>query len=502
MEGLRGNSRFTRFVANCLDSNPFTLVDVGCSGGLASEFRNFGGNLRAVGVDPNVDEVQRLNSAEKLSSVHYLAAFVDSIDRHRVINNLNVWDRLSVAQTLENRSSQSALYNAREQTINNLWQDTQLTGERVSLPVYLESIGFTDVDFLKIDVDGADFAILQSCKSLLRDARILGIGIEVNFYGDAHPETNTFHNIDRFMRAQGYALFDLSVRRYSVKALPSRYEIAIPAQTKFGRPYQGDALYLRDVGAKDGISEAIVLDDGKLLKLAALFSLFGMPDGAAEILDGMTEFAGREEGLDILARQADPDEVFGGYRAYVDAFARDDSWFWPALGGPASSEVFHSNLPGATEDGTPKAVPVGAGLPGNDWTARMVPGPAGTMRPDGSLESLRCHGHVAFGPNQPLSQGHYEARVSIAVRRRFAVRRTRAYVDVAVSGRQVTAVAVPSRRGDHNLVLPFVVGAKDAFSGVEVRLHTNGRRKLILCSVVVIEQAPPGEHESPRTSGD
>lgn len=507
MEGLRRDSRFSHFVADSLGSDFFTLIDVGCSGGLASSFRDFGRNLRAIGIDPNVAEVERLIAAETLPNVDYLAAYVD-IDRHsKVINNSNFWNRLSVAQTLEMRSLQSALYSAREQTENNLWQNTELASMKISLPAYLESKKVFDVDFLKIDVDGADYAILQSCDLLLRDAKILGVGIEVNFYGDADPETNTFHNIDRFMRAQGFALFNLSVRRYSAKALPSRYQISIPAQTEFGRIYQGDALYMRDVCAANGEKEASSLDESKLLKLAALFSLFGMPDGAAEILKSMSGFFGRDEGLDILTFQADRDGVFGGYLSYMSAFARDDLWFWPALrehdvggggatlgpfgstgeeiGRPSSLEGRNTNLPATAEGSASQVCAVHSGSCSWDWTAQIVPGPAGALRTDGSIESQRRRGHVAFGPNQPLREGDYVASILVSVSRKRAVRRARVYIDVAVEGRQVAAIAVPTHRGDHDVVVPFSVGADDVRSGVEVRLHTNGRQRLTLSSVSV-----------------
>ena len=48
------------------------------------------------------------------------------------------------------------------------------------------------------------------------------------------------------MRQWGFDLFDLSLRRYSTGALPAPFEYDGPAQTIFGRPYQGDAIYLRD----------------------------------------------------------------------------------------------------------------------------------------------------------------------------------------------------------------------------------------------------------------
>jgi hypothetical protein len=42
----------------------FTLIDVGCSGGIAAYWRTFGPALRALGIDPLNAEIARLSRAE------------------------------------------------------------------------------------------------------------------------------------------------------------------------------------------------------------------------------------------------------------------------------------------------------------------------------------------------------------------------------------------------------------------------------------------------------
>ena len=50
-----------------------------------------------------------------------------------------------------------------------------------------------DIDFIKIDVDGADFVILRSLEAILKDVCVFGLAIEVIFFGSHNPDVNTFH---------------------------------------------------------------------------------------------------------------------------------------------------------------------------------------------------------------------------------------------------------------------------------------------------------------------
>lgn len=499
MEGLVGSTQFAAHISGALAGRPFTLVDVGCSGGIDPAFRSFGENLVAVGFNPNVDEIERLRRSEVSQRVTYVDAFVDGDSDYELIIEGNPWQRLSVARTLEIRRTLLAEYSSTQRTTNNLWTEARLAERRVRLPDTLKALSITDVDFLEIDVDGADFAILQSCGGLLQESGVLGVGIEINFHGDASPNTNTFHNVDRFMREQGYALFDLSVRRYSSRALPSRYRLTIPAQTEFGRIAQGDALYLRDACAKPLASDPSLTPE-KLLKLAALFSLFGMPDGAAEILchfsDLLEDQIEIDEALDVLTTQADPSGTFRSFRSYIDAFEKDDPWFWPALSqSPRSQSSEAETLQQSAAHEQDQTIEW------TDWTTKLVPGPAGLLAPSGRIESLAQRGHVAFGPNARLLPGTYEASIVVKLRPRVGFGRSRAYVDVAIAGDQVASRAVPRKPGAHLMLLPFVVRPTDAASGVEVRIHTNGRPRLAIESVkIVAGDRPVGEHRDGQDS--
>jgi hypothetical protein len=352
MEGLLASSGFAAMVAAAPTVARFGVVDVGCSSGIDAAWRGFGEKLVAFGFDPNVAEVERLAAAETLPGVRYVAGFVgvpDDLPFTRARAGRGPWsrspmERLSVMRSLE-LMKRGAL-SQEEKTQANLWADTRLAdpGTPVLLREFLPAQGVDDLDVLKIDIDSMDMGVLQSVGDQLADWRVLAVGLEVNYFGSDDDSDHTLHAMDRFMRARGFDLFDLTVRRYSHAALPAPYVGGLPGQSVFGRPVQGDALYLRDPCAAEPLS---ALPADKLAKLAAIASLAGLPDFAAEILlkhrEALAGMLDVERGLDLLAAQAQPvGRAPMSYRDYMAAFERGDPMF--LHGGPAGVVVGGSGV--------------------------------------------------------------------------------------------------------------------------------------------------------------
>jgi hypothetical protein len=336
---------FARVAATALRAENFYLVDLGCAGGIDPAWRVFGDKLRALALDASIDECRRLAAAEKNSAVEYVAAFAGIARDHpfskrregREEASRNPWDRLSTAQTTQRNEARLKRSSDQQKIRESIWYLTETAdaAKPVSVPDLLRDRGVTNVDFLKIDTDGNDFAILNSFDGTFERLGILGARLEVNFCGAPDDTNRTFHNTDRFMKGQGFELFDLSMRRYSSAALPAKYELAIPAQTQSGRILQGDAIYLRDWAAPYWQDKAEAASADKLLKLAILFAMHGLADCAAEILVRFRPRLGGqldvEAALDILAAtvQADLSQPLK-YRDYIAAFEADAPSFYPA----------------------------------------------------------------------------------------------------------------------------------------------------------------------------
>jgi hypothetical protein len=314
-----------------LTAEPLRLLDVGCSGGIEQAFRLFGeAHLRAVGVDPNLNEVARLKNVERFPQVTYVAGFVGLPENHAFIVQRagagnwwgnNPWNRLSTAHAA--RLLADPKRSSRELTERNAWQLTQLADmdEVLGIDALVDTHLGGAVDFVKVDVDGADLAVLLSGETSLARSSTLGVCVEVNYFGTDNPTDNTFHNVDRYLRKCGFELFNLTTRRYSNAALPSRFVLNIPAQTEFGRILQGDALYLRDIGFPPATQALDSASAESLVKLACLFDIFGLPDCSAEILlaarSRLEPLIDVQHALDVLVH-----DHIDGHTDYVGYLAR------------------------------------------------------------------------------------------------------------------------------------------------------------------------------------
>jgi hypothetical protein len=339
----RMSTPFAEMIAASLQRERFTLVDVGCSGGLESAWRVFGDRLRALGFDASISECQRLIEAETNPDIEYLAGFVDVPPDHAFAGQIkdgpdfsgNPFSRLSVAWALELRAEKLKVASADEKRTHNVWAMTELAdpAKRVFVPATLRERGYDDIDLLKIDIDGADFRVLNSFDGLFDEFRVSAVRLEVNFFGGPEETLHTFHNTDKFMRKQGFDLFLLENRHYSARALPAKFDITSPAQTVTGRVFQGDAYYARDACRDDRRDPMAGYGPEKIAKLAAIFSIWNQPDGAAELLVNFRErlapLMDVNRGLDLLAAQTQPNvEKPLSYADYMALFASDSSLFY------------------------------------------------------------------------------------------------------------------------------------------------------------------------------
>ncbi len=328
---------FPALVAQALRTERFRLLDIGCSGGIDPVWRALEPQLQALGIDASEAECQRLAALERNPDVSYVAAFVSrSADRPVDLSAgpaapliMRMRDRMSFMRTREIREARLQGASTQEKLRHNAWEMTGLADPRKPIVPsdLLAERGWSDLDYLKIDIDGADFDILQSLKESLDGLGVIAVQLEVNFIGAGQPDEHSFHNTDRFMRGQGFDLFRLDVRNFSTRALPARYIWPTPAETVSGRPFQGEAYYARDVLAPHRQAATAGLSNEKVAKLAAIFSAWGVPDAAAELLvsrrDSLSTLLDVDAGLDLLAAQTQPNRRrplrYGDYMATFEA---------------------------------------------------------------------------------------------------------------------------------------------------------------------------------------
>ena len=304
----------------------FCIVDVGASGGIDGYWDVFGEHLRAYGFDGLIKEVERLNAAVGGRDVRYYPCLVGDkrYQQPRGVPDTQPFERTSAARAMKIKHCTFA-----ETYLDGTGAGVSAT-EMIELDQFFLRDHPEDVDFIKVDTDGSDYQVLCGAKELLSTRQVLGVGVECQFHGLVHGESNTFRNIDRLLTGLGFSLFDFEIYRYSRAVLPRPFVCAIPAQTVGGQVLCGDALYLRDAG-KEGYDNdwAVMFPPDKIVKLACLFEIFGLEDCAVELLQKFrTQIASLldvDGCLDILTPSVNGQKF--SYQRYLEHFERDPDLF-------------------------------------------------------------------------------------------------------------------------------------------------------------------------------
>lgn len=257
-----------------LSEEPFHVLDLGCSGGIDSNWRSLEPFLVALGIDYNTQEIERLNKEEKNKNIRYFAGNLELPPDHPIRKKRGTPFVCESHKAFAKTSAWDA-YSRKKQHPDTPQSSSK--PEYVNLEKTLQEAGFGYVDFIKIDVDGPDFDILQTLEPSLGRLRVLGLKLEVNFNGSSDPHDHTFHNMDRLMRKTGFDLYSLELRKYTKNALPGQFEGNFFGQTVNGALAQGDAVYfLSPIPAN--------YSSLKIVKLITLLTLQNQIDSAAELI--------------------------------------------------------------------------------------------------------------------------------------------------------------------------------------------------------------------------
>src|SRR5215218_3382430 len=199
MEGLVLDTPMTDLVRErgVFDRHPFVLIDVGCAGGIAETWRAFGPSLVVHGYDPDVTACEEAQAREPFPHVRYHARYVGLPEAHPFVQhrraeagqspNTNIWGRVTAGYLAAKQQDAEA----GEPTAAPQLADPSTI---ISVGEIVRSERLPAVDFLKVDVDGPDIEVLRSAGEVLAESQVLGVAVEVNWFGSGNPAEPTFHN--------------------------------------------------------------------------------------------------------------------------------------------------------------------------------------------------------------------------------------------------------------------------------------------------------------------
>lgn len=186
----------------------------------------------------------------------------------------------------------SSLYEPNEPFLNRFQGLAELAGldfsieiETTTLDDFCQEEGIEEIDFLQIDVQGADLDVLKGGKRIVNHS-VLGIQIEVEF-SSLYNQQPLFTDVDIYLRNLGFTLFDLT------KAYRFRKISPIYSNLRQGQILWGDAFYLQDLIAPTGKSS--LKNPEKILKLACVSDILNFSDYSLELLTYLTCEYGKDE---------------------------------------------------------------------------------------------------------------------------------------------------------------------------------------------------------------
>ncbi|WP_414526834.1 FkbM family methyltransferase [Nodularia chucula] len=156
--------------------------------------------------------------------------------------------------------------------------DFTLQMETTTLDSFCDAEKINTIDFLQIDVQGAELEVLKGASKILSRG-VLGIETEVEF-SPIYLNQPLFADIDSHLRANDFTLFDLR-NSYRVRA-----RSPIASAERQGQLLWGEAYYLQDPLREN--TNFLIKEPERILKLACIADVLGFPDYALELLEYLT----------------------------------------------------------------------------------------------------------------------------------------------------------------------------------------------------------------------
>lgn len=251
-------------------AHPLTLIDIGARGGLQPNWKRARPHLRVIGFEPDPEEYARLARANDPRRLLYINA---ALHREPTELILNIGRDSGTSSLLEpnwdflNRFPDAERFQiARRVAVKVDTLDRVLPGHGVSEP-----------DFIKIDTQGAELAILEGGRATLAK-QVFGVELEVNF-GALYVGQPRVGELDALLGELGYQLMDLR---------PCNWKRA--AGARYGGPKGqlvfADALYFKTEHSFQQEFEKIAdlsQRRAKLLRAMSISLLYGYIDYAIEL---------------------------------------------------------------------------------------------------------------------------------------------------------------------------------------------------------------------------
>ncbi|MCK4794431.1 MAG: FkbM family methyltransferase [Desulfobacteraceae bacterium] len=282
-------------------AKPLRVVDIGALGGPDDIWDAYGKALHLIGFEPDEKECERLNSlwdGTKSGIGGQRVFYPFALDKGKGYRKFYVSVKPGRSSFYMPNPKLLNLYTGRfdPKTGHRVlldgskWEVSHETlVPTVALDSWAEDTGTDYVDFMKIDVEGAELDVFQGAERLLSTS-VLGLWIEVQF-SPRFQTTPLFYEVHSYLDRLGFLLFDITpqTRVWHSKGIPPGR--SVPGR---GQLLDANALYFRNLlGEIDLVRNRNCAGyRTMLLKQASLAEVYNQSDFAIELI-----YAGMENGL-------------------------------------------------------------------------------------------------------------------------------------------------------------------------------------------------------------
>lgn len=284
--------------------DPVVIMDVGARGGIGREWDVLGDQVRAYCFEPDEAECRRL-AADAPPNLNYIPRALGRARGRQTLYHTALADSAGLYKT---RMEYFGRLLNRDNGV--IVRETEV--DVVSLDEAMVEFNVPEVDFIKLDIEGAELEVLDGGRRLFEGQSPLGLLSEVRL----HEEINgspSFGRFDAFLQERGLRVYDLQFYYQSRIAMPypGLEHYRRPDGRKFfaytsrGQLQDGDALYFRDLLLPAGKPAINEVSPTRILKMCSFLEIFSMNDCAAELVlaarDRLAAMIDTERLLDLLA---------------------------------------------------------------------------------------------------------------------------------------------------------------------------------------------------------
>ena len=279
--------RFTEWVvASGLLKTPFVLIDVGVQGGIHPRWQHLGDRLEVHGFDALAEAIGSL-AALRRRGHHYYATALGNDDGEATLFVPEI--QFAASQVPRGLSPEQARLlvnpgiakNPRQRRVPMTRLDTMMTAGTIPR-----------ADFIKLDCEAAEPAILTGARQLLATGGVLAVESELSFAPMAGPGQRHFGQshlsaVYEQLLPHGFRLLDAETQRIAYRSFAERARALGRTQAITATP--GPIAALNGLFVRDLTPSPDRIGSDSILKSAIILELYGLNDVAHDLLSTLAD---------------------------------------------------------------------------------------------------------------------------------------------------------------------------------------------------------------------